>query len=325
LGSNALFVFGTSMLRNPVIVSRLRYAERNGTPVTIVISDNNEYNIPCKTIRIKNSTAFLKQVTKALIDAGQTPKNADGFDELKASLSSVNVSGDAKDFAKGYMSAKKAMILYSLGELTTTAAAGIANIAVLSGHIGSPRDGIYMLSQMSGSQIIAEYKITKTSEAANGASGLMIFGEDPETLPEGLKFLMVQDTHLTETASMADVVFPMAVYPEIDGTFVNTERQVRLCRKSIDPPMQYRTFEIAQKIAEVLEGSAPAGFTRELYPRVDQELSNEPPILYVDGFGFPDKKARLQVIESTSMFDSLAPTSSLLKAVVADLPQPAAL
>ena len=324
LGTKAIYVFGSSMLRNPVIMSRLRYAQRNGTPVTIVSIDNEEYNIPCKTIRVKNTTAFLKQVIKAVIEAGQAPKNADGYEVLKASLSSINVSGDARDFAKGYMSAKKAMILYSLGELSTTAAAAIANIAVLSGHIGSPRDGIYMLSQMSGSQILAEYKITKTSEVANGASGLMIFGEDPETLPEGLKFLMVQDTHLTKTALSADVVFPLAVYPEIDGTYVNTERQVRLCRKSIDPPMQYRTFEIAQKIAEVLEGSAPAGFTRELYPRVKRELSNEAPILYVDGFEFPDKKAKLQVIESTSMFDLLAPTSSLLKAVIADLPQPAA-
>jgi formate dehydrogenase major subunit len=265
---------------------------------------------------------FIKQVIKALIDAGCTPKNADGFDELKDSLSSINVTYDAKALADDYRTSKKAMILYALGGLTTSAATELANMAVIAGHIGSPRDGIYVMRQMAGSQILADYKIAETAEAAKGAKGLMVFGEDPEALPDDLKFLMVQDIDLTKTAMKADVVFPLAAYPEIDGTFVNTERRVQYCAKAVDPPMEYRTSEIAQKIAEVLEGSAPAGVIRELYPKAKLSRSEDPPILYADGFGFPDKKAKLQVVGETAMFDELKLKCSLLKAIEADLPQP---
>jgi len=43
-------------------------------------------------------------------------------------------------------------------------------------------------------------------------------------------------------------------------------------------------------------------------------------ILYTDGFGFPDLKAKLQVVAETVMFDELETTNSLQKAVDADLP-----
>lgn len=325
LGTNGIFVFGSSMLRNPVILSKLLHAVKKGAQVTVVTNDDEEFNLQCKVIKTSNSTSFLKQIVKHLIDTGCEPQNADRFEMLKDSLAAFTVGADAKEFAKDYMSVKKAMILFSLSDLTTSAATEIANLAVVSGHVGSPRDGIYMLRQMSGSQILAEYNITRTSIAAEGARGLMIFGEDPESLPDGLKFLMVQDTHLTKTAMKADVVFPLATYAEVDGTYVNTERRVKFCRKAIDPPMEFRTCDIAQKIAEVLEGSAHAGFIRELYPRAKADKSEEPPILYVDGFGFPDKKAKLQAIDETTMFDALATTSSLLKAIEADLPRPTAI
>ena len=322
LGTNGIFIFGSSTLRKTVILSKLRQAVRKGIPVTVVSNDDRDYNLHCKVIRSQDSTAFIKQVIKALIEAGCTPKNADGFEELKESLSAIEVTDEAKALADSYRSVKKAMILFALGELTTSAAKDLANMAVVTGHIGSPRDGIYMMRQMAGSQVLAEYRIIKTAQEAKEVKGLMIFGEDPEELPDDLKFLMVQDMYLTKTAMKADIVFPLAAFPEIDGTFVNTERRVQFCAKIVDPPMEYRTSEIAQKIAEVLEGSAPAGFIRELYPNARPDKSENPPILHTDGFGFPDMKAKLRVAGETKMFDELELTCSLLKAVEADLPQP---
>ena len=84
--------------------------------------------------------------------------------------------------------------------------------------------------------------------------------------------------------------------------------------------MEYRTYEIAQKIAEVLEGTAPAGDAAKLYPKVKPGACIPEPVLYEDGFGFPDKKAKLRVVEEAAMFDELAPTCSLIKAVDADIP-----
>ena len=53
---------------------------------------------------------------------------------------------------------------------------------------------------------------------------------------ERLDLLVVQDIFLTETARMADVVFPSASFAEKEGTFVNTERKVQRVRKAVNSP-----------------------------------------------------------------------------------------
>jgi len=53
---------------------------------------------------------------------------------------------------------------------------------------------------------------------------------------ESVKFLLVQDIFLTETAELADVVLPAAAYAEKEGTFTNTERRVQRVRQALLPP-----------------------------------------------------------------------------------------
>lgn len=53
---------------------------------------------------------------------------------------------------------------------------------------------------------------------------------------EHTDFVVVQDIFMTETAQLADVVLPAAVFAEKDGTFSNTERRVQRVRKAVDAP-----------------------------------------------------------------------------------------
>ncbi len=55
-----------------------------------------------------------------------------------------------------------------------------------------------------------------------------------------LEFLVVQDIFMTETAQLADVIFPATCSFEKDGTFTNTERRVQRVRKVVDPPGRAR-------------------------------------------------------------------------------------
>jgi len=79
---------------------------------------------------------------------------------------------------------------------------------------------------------------------------LYIIGENPlvsdpdlnhaEKSIKNLDFLVVQDLFLTETAQLADVVFPSRCFAEKDGTFSNTERRVQRIRKAVEPPGEAR-------------------------------------------------------------------------------------
>ena len=76
--------------------------------------------------------------------------------------------------------------------------------------------------------------------------GMYVMGENPvmsdpdqnHTI-EGmckLNTLVVQDIFMTETAWYADVIFPASAHAEKNGTFTNTNRQVQMGRKVVNPP-----------------------------------------------------------------------------------------
>ena len=53
-------------------------------------------------------------------------------------------------------------------------------------------------------------------------------------------FLVVSDAFLTETARLADVVLPAALWGEKTGTFTNTDRTVHLSEQAVDRPGEAR-------------------------------------------------------------------------------------
>lgn len=80
-------------------------------------------------------------------------------------------------------------------------------------------------------------------------TGLYVIGENPlvsdadanriRDLFGRLEGLVVQDIFLTETAALADVVFPaLASFAESDGTYTNSERRVQRVRKARQGPGQ---------------------------------------------------------------------------------------
>jgi formate dehydrogenase major subunit len=90
--------------------------------------------------------------------------------------------------------------------------------------------------------------------------GMYIMGENPAMSdPDAnharaalakLDHLVVQDIFLTETAMFADVILPATAWAEKDGTVSNTNRQVQMGRKAINPPGEARDdWWITQEIA----------------------------------------------------------------------------
>lgn len=81
--------------------------------------------------------------------------------------------------------------------------------------------------------------------AKNGSiKAMYIMGENPvfnlpdskgvETALKNIGFLVVQDIFLTETAKIADVVFPALSWAEKDGTYTNLERRIQRLRRALE-------------------------------------------------------------------------------------------
>jgi anaerobic selenocysteine-containing dehydrogenase len=75
----------------------------------------------------------------------------------------------------------------------------------------------------------------------NPAMSLPELGRIRSILAQDRLFVVVQDAFLTETARLADVVLPTALWGEKTGTFTNADRTVHLSEKAVDPPGEART------------------------------------------------------------------------------------
>ncbi|MBG9451600.1 oxidoreductase [Cytobacillus firmus] len=141
---------------------------------------------------------------------------------------------------------------------------------------------------------------------------------------EKLDFFVVQDIFLSRTAEFADVVLPASPSLEKEGTFTNTERRIQRLYKAFEPlgdskPDWQIITEVANRLgagwtythpSEVMAEAANlmplyAGVT---YDRLEgynslqwpvAEDGTDTPLLYTDGFPFPDGKARLYPVDWT--------------------------
>jgi formate dehydrogenase major subunit len=83
------------------------------------------------------------------------------------------------------------------------------------------------------------------------------------------ELVIVNDIFETETTAFADIVFPAASWPEVDGTFTNTERRVQRVRRALEPPGEARAdwwifSELARRLGYEMGFTGPADIWEEL-------------------------------------------------------------
>jgi formate dehydrogenase alpha subunit len=115
--------------------------------------------------------------------------------------------------------------------------------------------------------------------------GLYVMGENPmlsephlehtRQALEKLEFLVVQDIFLSETAWLADVVFPAAAFAEKEGTFTNTERRIQRVRQAVLPPGEAKPdWEVISALAEKM--GQPLGY--QSASEITEEIASLTPI-----------------------------------------------
>jgi formate dehydrogenase major subunit len=216
------------------------------------------------------------------------------------------------------------MIVFAQNLVTTETAALIANIALLSGHIGAPRDGILQLKPKNNSQGLVDMGIKAGAEALAGVKVLLVFGENPGVDIEGIEFLMVSDTHLTEFAKKADVVFPASGFICTDGTFTNTERRMQEVAAVIDESVIVTNWELAAELAHVYEADFGFEGTYDISVEMDDLV---PRYKYgeigeiLGGVLVPDNP-KFVAVSDGAFAEKLACTDNLMNVTLRRLPRP---
>ena len=319
LSTNFILKVGFIAEESRVIDLKIRQAEEAGAKVMSVCGCGGV----CEEDACDLTT--LKGIAKAIVESGKAKKVA-GYDEFVASLEGVEVSEQAQDIADAYLAAKKAMIVYQQNVLSVDAATLIADIAMLAGHIGTPRDGILQVKAKNNSQGLVDMGITAGREALEGVKALIVFGENADIDTEGLEFLAVCDTHMTELAAKADVVLPGTGFASIDGTFTNTERRLQLVQAAIDEDVLFNNWEVAVEIAHIFEVDLDWDGTDDISDEMaDVVEAYKYGIIgeVLGGVLVPTEEAKLVAVENGRLKDILPTTDSLMQVIAERLPKPA--
>ncbi|MEV0146123.1 MULTISPECIES: molybdopterin-dependent oxidoreductase [unclassified Nonomuraea] len=180
------------------------------------------------------------------------------------------------------------------------------------------------------------YELLDALGTPEGPRALLLFGSNPVVSAprsghvtdrlRALDLLVVADVVLSETAAMADVVFPVTQWAEETGTMTNLEGRVLLRRQAVAPPDGVRSdLELLQGLAKRF-GHAYSADPREVfdelrrasaggiadyagitYERIEEEKGvfwpcpspEHPgtPRPFLDRFATPDGRARFVAVE----------------------------
>ncbi len=260
-GTEVILAVGFEMEKSHVLRVRLMQAAKAGAKVILVNPKGHEavhMEFATKTVTTENDLDFLRQVAKAFVEEKKGKEDMEGYEAFVKSLGKGTISDEAAQIAALYGGAKKAMIVFQQNEVSTACAALLADLAVLSGHIGSPRNGILMVKGKNNSEGLTQLGITAGVEALDGVKALLVLGETPPTeWISDVEFLAVVDTHVTPAAEMADVRLPGTAPLHADGSYVNTERRFRETNPALAPDVLFSNTELLCELAGALEIAFP--------------------------------------------------------------------
>lgn len=322
--TDMILVTGFMATNTPVIYLKIREAAKKGVKVVLLNPKGFENGFPFASdvVYTKNNLEPLKEIAKAILNEGKTSKD-EGFNDFEKSLKDVKVSDKMGKIAKMYLESKKAMIVYQQNVLSVKGAELVGEIAALSGHLGSPRDGILMVRPKNNSQGLVDMGITEGEESLEGVKAMLIFGEDPKTPLKGLEFLAVSDTHMTKTMEKADVAFPATGFASTEGTFTNTERRLQFVEKAIEEYVM-PNFMLAQELALIFEDdygfSEPEDISLEMDDTV--ESYRNAVVGEILGNVLKPSKISYKKAEEGKFADPLLNTDSLMDMIVARIPEP---
>ena len=196
------------------------------------------------------------------------------FGEEEAALREI-LAGESET-AKAFKTAQNGVIFLGsdgMGASQVKAAAALsAEILVKTDHFGKPNNGLVIVWQAANDMGAAHMGLGTSPSLASDlgeAMGVYIAGADPAgddpDLSDGIQragFVIVQDMFLSETARLADVVFPIQAVMEREGSLVSGERRVQRVYCAVPEQEGTRsdyavTAEIAARLDIKLDLSSP--------------------------------------------------------------------
>ena len=250
--------------------------------VILVIGSDLHQEAPLWWLRVKQAaqrgvTLIVANARKTRLDKFATLQRRFDYGEAADALREL-FQGD-EETSKLFSSAENLVIFYGSDGMglsqTSTLAEVCAEYLVKTDHFGRANNGLIPVWPRANDQAAYELGIQPDADLVstiNSAMGLYLVGADPVSddalLADAVQragFVIVQELFLTETAKLADVVFPAQAAVERSGTYISGERRAQYFGAAV--PALKGTKADHHIISEVLQHLGHADL-----PRTDKDL-----------------------------------------------------
>ena len=252
LSTNVIVLVGTDIMNDHASFGvKVRQAVKRGAKLIVINNKPLSQEAQEADIYINSdSTMSIKSIIKALSEKGVNTESVD--------LDGVETTEETVKAADMLLSSDNKKAIFVIDNFTTTyeAAKATATLAVLSGHIGSPRNGIIQIKPNVNSQGLVDLgikPICQVKENLDNVKAMFVIGEDIKDLEApNLEFLAVADMYLTKTAEKADVVFPLISLAESNGTVISCDGTINQVNPAIKA-MSKTNIEVIKSIANAMK------------------------------------------------------------------------
>jgi len=213
----------------PALDAGIRRRVSRGAKLIVINSSETKLS-EAATLNLKGDEAdILKGLAKAVVERGAPAEGPWADKALKAAVSGA-VSSEEMDKAGEMFNAAKSPVIFASPALFGAS----ANLTLIKGAavavpIESNARGVALMGLMDGAMTYKEM-------VSRGSMTLLYtIGEVPLRKRPGVDFLIVQNSHMTELATQADIVLPSAAFLESAGTMADYMGRLKYLPCAVEP------------------------------------------------------------------------------------------
>ncbi len=250
----------------PALDAGIRRRVSRGAKLIVINSSETKLS-EAATLNLKGDEAdILKGLVKAVVEKGAPADKA-----LKAAVSGA-VSSEEIDKAGEMFNAAKSPVMFASPALFGAS----ANLTLIKGTavavpVESNAKGVALMGLMDGA-------ITYKEMVSGRGPALYAIGEVPLKKRPGVDFLIVQNSHMTELATQADIVLPSASFLESAGTVVDYMGRLKFLPKAVEPQGEAKSHRdifigVGKALGVTIKKPTEAEVKRAMKTKVKPSLS----------------------------------------------------
>jgi NADH dehydrogenase/NADH:ubiquinone oxidoreductase subunit G len=218
----------------PALDASVRRRVNRGAKLIIINSSDTKIEEVAAVTLKGNITSSLKSIAKALAGKGLKADK-----KILAVVKDEEITEDIEKAADLISKANEPLIFSSPSMFEASANLALIKGKVISVGLESNARGVALMGLTSEGKTYKEMAGIESGKGQGARSAVKVLyavGEVPlQARPEGLEFLIVQNSHLTDLARQADIVLPSATFLESAGTIVDYLGRLKHLPKVIEP------------------------------------------------------------------------------------------